>query len=181
MAEFAANNHVNASTRIITFFADNGFHSRTGVELLQANLGNGQRAELLAADKIVKNQEDMASFLQDQLIWAQQEQAYWANQHRQPHPDLKVGDMVYVDARHFTSERESKLLSSKNAGPWKIIRNIANKAYKLDLPQQMKDAGLTPVFHPWKLHLAPSNAFPGQILEPGPAILIDSNNEAHEE
>ena len=43
--------------------------------------------------------------------------------------------MVYVDARHFLSAgRDSKLLSMKNAGPWKIIRNIANKAYKLDLP-----------------------------------------------
>ena len=87
-----------------------------------------------------------------------------------------------MDLRHFSSERESKLLSSKNADPWKIIRNIVNKAYKLDLPQQMKDAGLTAVFHPWKLHLAPSNAFLGQIVEPEPAILINKNNEeAHKE
>ena len=55
---------------------------------------------------------------------------------------------MYINAKHFASERDNKSLSSKNAGPWKIIRNIANKAYKLDLPQQMKDAGLTPVFHP---------------------------------
>ena len=59
----------------------------------------------------------MASFLQDQLTWAQEEQAYWANKERQPHPEYKVGDMVYVDARHFASERDSKSLSMKNAGP----------------------------------------------------------------
>ena len=55
MAEFAANNHVNASTKITPFFADNGFYPRTGVEPPQANLKNGRRAELLAANKIVKN------------------------------------------------------------------------------------------------------------------------------
>ena len=90
--------------------------------------------------------------------------------------------MVYADARLFAG-RESKLLSMKNAGPWKIIRNIANKAYKLDIAQHMKDAGLTPVFHPWKLHLAASNPFPGQILEPRPPVLVssDGKDKVHEE
>ena len=90
--------------------------------------------------------------------------------------------MVYVDARHFAG-RDSKSLSVKNAGTWKIICNIANRAYELEIPQQMKDVGLTPVFHPWKLHLAPSNPFPGQVLETGPSVLVSSSNgsEAYEE
>ena len=90
--------------------------------------------------------------------------------------------MVYVDARHFAG-RESKSLSVKNAGPWKIVWNIANKAYELDIPQHMRDAGLTPVFHLWKLHLAPTHPFPRQILEPGPLVLVSSSdkNKAHEE
>ena len=54
MAEFTANNHVNESTGMTLFFADNGFHPRTGVEPLQHYEG-GRRAELLAADKIVAN------------------------------------------------------------------------------------------------------------------------------
>ena len=87
-----------------------------------------------------------------------------------------------MDARHFGSKRNSKSLSTKNAGPWQIIKNIANKAYKLDISQQMKDAGVTPVFHSWKLHLALNNAFLSQVLESKPVILIDSNNEeAHKE
>ena len=91
--------------------------------------------------------------------------------------------MVYVDARHFASEKSSKSLSMKNAGLWKILRNIANKAYELNIPQQMREAGLTPVFHPWKLYLAPSNPFPRQILEAGPPVLVSSSDgsEAHEE
>ena len=101
----------------------------------------------MVADKIVAKQEETLSYLQDQLTWSQQKQAHLANQNRQPHPEYKVGDMVYVDARHFASERDSKSLSMKYAGPWKIVHNINNKAYKLDIPQQMKDARLTPIFH----------------------------------
>ena len=176
MGEFLANNHVNESTGMISFFADNGFHLRTSVEPPQ-HYQRGQRAELLAADRIVANQEETVSYLQDQLTWSQQEQAHWANQNRRPHLEYKVGDMVYVDARHFSASKgKSKLLSLKNAGPWKIIRNIANKAYELDILQQMKEAGLTPVFHPWKLHFAPSDPFPDQVLEPGPAIIVEDDD-----
>ena len=46
----------------------------------------------------------------------------------------------------------------------------------MDIPHQMKDAGLTPVFYPWKLHLAPSDPFAGQILEPGLPILVSSSD-----
>ena len=147
MAEFSANNHINESIGMTLFFADNGFHPRTGVEPPKA-YERGRRAELLAADRIVANQEETVSYLQDQLTWSQQEQAHWANQNCQPHPEYKVRDMVYVDAKHFASERDSKSLSMKNAGPWKIVRNIANKAYELEIPQQMKEAGLTHIFHP---------------------------------
>lgn len=43
-----------------------------------------------------------------------------------------------------------------------IIRSIDNKAYELEIPEQLKNVGLTLIFHPWKLHLAPSYPFPGQ-------------------
>ena len=77
MAEFTANNHVNESTGMTLFFADNGFHLRTGVEPPQAyQQGTSQKAELLTADKIVKQEEETRSFLQEQLLWSQQEQAH---------------------------------------------------------------------------------------------------------
>ena len=89
--------------------------------------------------------------------------------------------MVYVDARHFASKRDSKSLSMKNARPWKIVCNIDNKAYELDIPQQMKDAGLTPIFHPWKLHLISAGLFPRQVLELRLSVFVSSGNKTHEE
>ena len=79
MAEFSANNHVNESTQMTPFFADNSFHPQTGVEPPQSYHRASKKAELLTADKIVKRQKETRSFLQDQLTWAQEKQAYWAN------------------------------------------------------------------------------------------------------
>ena len=62
MAEFSANNHINESTGMTLFFADNGFHLCTGVEPPRA-YERSQRAELLAADRIVANQEERVSYL----------------------------------------------------------------------------------------------------------------------
>ena len=177
MAEFLVNNHINELTRITPFFADNGFHLCTGVEQPQSYQEASRKAKFLAADKIVKHQKETCLFLQDQLVWAQQEQAHWANQNRQPHPGYEVDDMIYVDARHFTSKKNSKSLSMKNVGPWKIVCNIENKVYELDIPQQMRDTELTPVFHPWNLHLTPSDLFPRQVLEPGLSVLVSSSNK----
>lgn len=89
---------------------------------------------------------------------------------------------MYVNAKDFAPERPSRSLGFKNGGPWKIVRIIDNKAYELDIPKQLKEAGLTPIFHPWKLHLAPDDPFPGQILSEGPPVLISSDSEdPHEE
>ena len=52
-----------------------------------------------------------------------------------------------------------------------------NKVYKLEIPQYIKNAGLIPIFYLWKLHLAPNNLFPGQILLPKPLTLIQDDND----
>lgn len=67
-----------------------------------------------------------------------------------------------------------------------IDRRLVNELKDEDFAQDMKDAGLTPIFHPWKMHLASDNAFPGQVLPPGPPVLISAedderNQENHEE
>jgi hypothetical protein len=61
---------------------------------------------------------------------------------------------------------------------------INNKAYKVKLPEHLERAGLTPIFHPSKLYLAPTNPYPGQYQDPQPPILIttgDADDKGHEE
>ena len=53
-----------------------------------------------------------------------------------------------MDTRYFANEKLSKKsLRLKNARSWKIIRVINNKAYKVDILQNMRNASLTPFFH----------------------------------
>ena len=66
MAEFAKSNHVNALIKMTSFFADYGFYPQTGMEPLSIYKGE-QKAKFLAADKIVKRQTKMMTFLQNQL------------------------------------------------------------------------------------------------------------------
>ena len=105
------------------------------------------------------------------------------NRARQTHSEYKIGDKVYVNARHFVSEKDKKLLDLKNVRSWEITWNINNKAYELAILQTLKDAGLTPIFHSWKMHFAPNSLFLGQILSPGPSIKISAKNDdkAHKE
>ena len=56
IAEFSANNHINESTKMTPFFADNSFHSCMGVEPPQVyQWETRHKTKLLAADKIVAN------------------------------------------------------------------------------------------------------------------------------
>ncbi len=90
---------------------------------------------------------------------------------------------MYVNAKNFAIDRQNRSLSSKNVEPWKITKNIDNKAYELDIPEHLKSAELTPIFHPWKLHLAPFDPFPGQIVKlDAPILVIDiETTNPHEE
>ena len=64
MAEFLANNQMNTSTGITSFFADNGFHPRTGIKPPGSyDPSVNRKAKLLSVDSIVANQEKMSSFL----------------------------------------------------------------------------------------------------------------------
>ena len=89
----------------------------------------------------------MISFLQDQSAWSQNKQTQFVNKTCQPHLEYKIDDKVHIDARYFASERDKKLLNLKNAGLWKIIQNINNKVYDLDIPKTLKEAGLTSIFY----------------------------------
>lgn len=68
MAEFAANNYVNASTEITLFFADNNFYPQIGIKPPQPIRETSQKVEILTADKIIANQKARLSILQESLI-----------------------------------------------------------------------------------------------------------------
>jgi transposase InsO family protein len=181
-AEFAVNNHMNVFIDMISFFADHEYHPRTEAEPSESYERN-RKMEVRKADEIVQRQELMIQWIKENLIWAQAEQSHHANKGRQPHPEYKVEDLVYVNAKDFSFERSSRSLTFKNVSPWKITRVIDNKAYELKLSDHLKAAELTPIFHSWKLHLTPTDPFSGQVNPPEPSVIITDSQtkESHEE
>ena len=158
--EFAANNHENASTRLISFFADHEYHSRSEAEFSKLYYQQESRKiKLIRADKIIKHQKTIQQFLIKRLLTVQNDYQKNANTFKQSHLNYKIEDLVYVNVKNFFFARQSKSLSSKNLESWRIVRNIDNKTYKLNIFKNLKSARIVSIFHSWKLHLTFLNSF----------------------
>src|SRR5258706_12974740 len=68
----------------------------------------------------------------------------WYNNKKQEGPKFREGDMVMMDSRHIQTKRPSKKLDHKKMGLFQIEKAIGNRAFRLELPPQMK---VHPVYH----------------------------------
>jgi len=50
----------------------------------------------------------------------------------------KEGDLVWVDTTHYSTDQPSRKLSTKQLGPFPIIRKIGRSAYELKIPATWK-------------------------------------------
>lgn len=71
--------------------------------------------------------------------------ARFHNAHRGKQVRFKVGDSVWLDARHIKTNRPSKKLDDKWFGPFPIIEVISDNAYKLKMTPPF--SRLHPVFN----------------------------------
>lgn len=85
-----------------------------------------------------------------------------------------------MEASHFKSDRTSRKLNLRCIGPFPITCIIDDKAYEVQLPADLMDAGVTPVFHPSRLSLA-NTGLPGQRQPPQPPIMIEDYAGVHPE
>jgi len=90
---------------------------------------------------------------------------------------FKVGDRVWLSAKHFRTTRPSKKLDNKRAGPYTVSKIINQNAYKLDLTKTMRNHN---VFHISQLDRY-TPPFVGQPLsEPLPKIVDELGVEEWE-
>ncbi|KAI1002674.1 hypothetical protein K3495_g5529 [Podosphaera aphanis] len=181
LAEFQANNTVNATTGMTPFFADTGFHPRIGFEpqkIQVENIGNKSSPEIRNADDIAKRMDDIIEHRKINATWMQEFQMRHANKHRSDAPLFKVGYLIYVDTRNWRTERQAKKLDDKYAGPWKVTRVIpGSKAIEVDLPESLSSEGMINVFHPNLLRLNIPNPIPLQDPpKPKPIKIVPNPN-----
>ena len=180
IAEFEANSSLNASTGVAPFLATKGYIPRSGLEPpapWSDQTPPTAIREMRAADEFVKRINDLQTHLREELVWTQATQKHYADRHRAPARELRVGDKVMLNAKNIKTKRNSKGLDHKNLGPFPIKRVINNTAYELDLGRAM--ASVFPVFHPWLLHLVADDPLPGQRMPPPPPVEIDEEGETY--
>lgn len=179
-AEFSARVSVSDTTGMSPFFALYGFHPSTPGESLLPHFSDARlnsSCHISSAERAAR----VLDFLQSHIRWSQDRYAEAANAHRRPHPKYRVGDRVFIDTRHFSNDRTSRSLGFKRIGPCPITRVIDNKAYEVSIPPSLASAGVTNVFHPDKLSLAPTRSFPGQQQSQPPPVMISDGSTSHPE
>jgi len=89
-----------------------------------------------------------------------------SDEHRRPAPDYQAGDLVWLDARNWKTQRPSAKLDHRHYRPFRIAREITSHAYQLELHNSMQ---VHPVFHV-------------SLLEPAaedPPPFPDNDNQRH--
>ena len=84
------------------------------------------------------------------------------NQHLKQQPDFEVGDLVMLNAKNTRTKRPSPKLAPRLYGPFKILEERGNLAYKLQISDRGK---IHPVFHvsllePYRISIQPAREEP---------------------
>jgi len=164
LVELVYNNSMHASTRMTPFWAVYHRHPEMQFKTPKAT---SLRSET-RADVLFKWLEETHRVLCENLLEAQVKQTKYT---ARKEITFEVGDRVWLPTRHFRTNRPSKKLDYKHAGPYMVSKTINTNTYKLDLPKTMRNHN---VFHASQLdcYMAPPIGEPSS--EPHPVIIDNS-------
>jgi hypothetical protein len=178
LAAYALNDSISNATGMSPFFANHGFHPRMSfspprplTKEASKTIRDANRDGTTFANKM----EDILQQLRTNMMANQAKMETNANARRSAAPAYRAGDQVFLDMRHMPSDRPSKKLDDRWAGPYTILRAWSHH-YELDLDFEL--ATRHAKFHANLLRPAPTKWYPGQIQAPAPAIGLDENGEA---
>jgi hypothetical protein len=168
-AEFAFNNAVHEGIGISPFMAHSGYNPRADFlvlpTLLAAEDDNAKRLSMLKSI-----QEELQVLLRE----AQNNYKRFADVRRLESP-FKVGDKVWLLAKHIRTKRPSRKLDHRRLGPFIILERINPEAWKLDLPPTL--SRVHNVFHSSLLEPYIENEIPDRVIPPPPPVEIDDELE----
>ncbi|KAG0593965.1 hypothetical protein M758_UG035900 [Ceratodon purpureus] len=112
--------------------------------------------------------------MKQSLREAQEHQKTNADKSRKDHPQISVGDKVWLLRRNLKTRRPSDKLDYRRLGPFPVVKQINKVAYRLELLASMK---IHPVFHVSLLEPYKESTLPGRVQEPPHAIEIEGDEE----
>jgi hypothetical protein len=170
LAEFNHNNRIHSSTQQSPFMLDTGRDPRMGFEPDQPRSHLESVNEF--KDKMAQGLEESNSAQRKM----QDESALYYNRRRDPAPEFKPGDRVWLDASDIHTTRPSAKLSHRRLGPFPVVARVGYGAYKLKLSRSL--SRLHNVFSVTKLSLALPDPIPGRRTAPPPEpVLVDGLEE----
>jgi hypothetical protein len=164
LAEHAYNSTHHASIGMSPFYANVGYHPRLALDL-KATTVPSAREQL----KRLKNIHELA---RENILKAQEKQAFWANKRRMDPPAFEPGDKVWLVRKHIKTDRPSSKLDAKRLGPFKIVESIGTRAFRLELPPSMK---IHNVFHVSLLEEYHANPYPARVIQEPPPPVVDED------
>ncbi|OJT10654.1 Transposon Tf2-12 polyprotein [Trametes pubescens] len=166
LAEFAFNNHVNASTKQSPFYANLGYHPTFDPLITPPSV------TVPAAGDLAQRLTRIHNECRAQLLASQDRQSRYYNERVKDAPAFKEGDLVWLLRRHIKTTRPSDKLDHRRLGPFPIETKLSDLVYRLRLPAYL--SRLHPVFHVSLLE--PYSAHPDLHPLPEP-IPFDLSNE----
>ncbi len=140
LAEFAYNNSIHTTTRLTPFFANYGYHPEMQFKP-PSELKSAKTPSERSADSFIDRLREAHTRLKQNVLEAQEKQAKWTIGKE---TNFRIGELVWLSARHIHTTRPSKKLDYKRLGPYRVSEVINNRAYRLDLPPAMR---IHNVFH----------------------------------
>ena len=137
-AQLAYNSTSTSTTGISPFFANYGYNPSASLEA---------RGMVKVTEKVkitVEKLKDLHQELTRDIEWILLRSSLYYNSKRLEGPRLREGDQVYLLRRNIKTARLSDKLDHRKLGPFKIIRNIKDISFELQLSLIIR---IYPVFH----------------------------------
>jgi hypothetical protein len=165
LAEFAYNNTIHTAIGCSPFFANYGLNPRMDLEFQDID-----SADVPTAQQRAIRMADIHKEMVTHLEKARSNMQKFSDPNRQQPATFQVGDMVWLSRKNINTIKNINKLDSTKIGPYKVIRNIKNISYELDLPNTMKQH---PVFHVSLLSAYIPNTIPHRVIMPPPPVQLD--------
>jgi transposase InsO family protein len=157
---------------ITPFEVVHGYPPRTTWDWNRSDTEARDNLNVQEARAMAQRHHSAWTFATSHLQAAQKRMSAKTNSHRR-RIDFEIGDEVWLDMRHFPTNRPSRKLDFPTNGKFKIVEKVGN-SFRVALPATMK---VWDVFPPEKLRKASSDPLPGQIQEESHPINITGEEE----
>jgi hypothetical protein len=173
IAMIAINSRIARSTGMSPFFATHGYDAEPIQVDDSTPLRDHGRSPIARGEAFVTKLKEATEMAQALIASAQDSQEQYANKHRQPHEQLRIGDKVWLKLRNIKTDRPSKKLDWVNA-KYEVIELTGSHTVRLNTPP-----GIYPLFNVMLLQRSTEDPLPSQQRSDHqpPAVIPEGNDE----